>query len=78
MSVIHDISEILPTLKARLPESVKLNTLFDKSEFIKEAVYDIEFTLAVALFLVIFVIFLYLGKAFDTFIPVLALPMSII
>jgi len=77
MSVISGINEILPRLEAALPGSVKLNHLFDKSEFIKEAVEDVEFTLLVAFALVVCVIFVYLGKALDTLIPALALPMSI-
>jgi HAE1 family hydrophobic/amphiphilic exporter-1 len=77
MSVIKAIYGILPELESALPGSVKLNTLFDKSEFIKEAVDDVEFTLLIAFGLVVFVIFIYLGKALDTLIPALALPMSI-
>lgn len=77
MSVIHDINQILPDLQASLPGSVTLHRLFDKSVFIKEAVDDVEFTLIIAIGLVVLVIFLYLGKALDTLIPALALPMSI-
>lgn len=77
MSVISKINEILPILEAALPGSVKLNHLFDKSEFIQEAVNEVQFTLIIALALVVFVIFVYLGKALDTLIPTLALPMSI-
>lgn len=77
MQVISDINTILPKLEQNLPGSVKLHRLFDKSEFIQESVDDVEMTLLIALGLVVFVIFVYLGKAIETIIPALTLPMTI-
>lgn len=77
MSVISAINKILPNLESSLPKAVKLTRHYDKSEYIKEAVHDVELTLIIAFVLVVSVIFLCLGKALDTLIPALALPMSI-
>lgn len=77
MSVIAAVNKILPTLEAALPGAVKLTRNFDKSEYIKEAVHDVEMTLIIAFLLVVFVVFLCLGSALDTLITALALPMSI-
>jgi len=77
MQVISDVNDLLPQLEQNLPGSVKLHRLFDKSEFINESVADVEMTLFIALALVVLVIFVYLGKAIETIIPALALPMTI-
>lgn len=78
LQVISDINEMLPHLESSLPGSIKLERLFDKSEFINEAVADVQVTLIVAFGLVVCVIFVYLGKPLNTLIPAIALPISII
>lgn len=78
MEVIKGINTMLPQLEATLPGSVKMYRIFDKAVFIKEAVLDVEMTLLIAFGLVVLVIFFYLGKLLDTFIPAVALPISII
>jgi HAE1 family hydrophobic/amphiphilic exporter-1 len=76
--VIKGINAMLPQLEAGLPGSVKLERIFDKAVFIKEAVFDVEMTLFLAFGLVILVIFFYLGKPLITVIPAVALPIAII
>lgn len=78
IAVIQRIKEILPTLEAKLPASIKLHTIVDKTEFIEESVEDVQLTLIIAFALVVLVIFFFLGKALDTIIPALALPFIII
>ncbi|MDO9071048.1 MAG: efflux RND transporter permease subunit, partial [Deltaproteobacteria bacterium] len=53
-------------------------TLYDRSATIRESVNDVQFTLLLALGLVIMVIFLFLRNFSATVIPSLALPMSIV
>lgn len=78
MTVIADINTILPHLESALPGSVHLRRVFDKSIFIEESVVDVQFTLLIAFLLVVLVVFFYLGKAKNTLIPMLALPISVI
>ncbi len=78
MQVIHSINKMLPQLEAGLPGSLNLYRIFDKAVFIEEAVFDVKMTLGVAFSLVVLVIFFYLGRPLNTFIPALALPLSII
>ena len=78
LGVINNINAILPGLKQELPASIALHTLLDKTEFIKEAVQDVELTLLIAFVLVITVIFIYLGRFLNTLIPILALPLAVI
>lgn len=78
MQVIADIDTLLPEVKSALPGSIKMVRIFDKSEFIQEALLDVKMTLLIAFLLVVFVIFFYLGKPLNTLIPAIALPISII
>ncbi len=78
LSVIQKIKEILPSLQQHLPGPIKDRSRYDQSEYIKESILDVEMTLLLAMFLVIGVVFIYLGKVRDTLIPVIAIPMSIL
>ncbi len=64
--------------KAQLPPSIDMFTLYDRSITIRNSVDDVKFTLELALFLVIMVIFLFLRNISATTIPSLALPFSIV
>jgi HAE1 family hydrophobic/amphiphilic exporter-1 len=78
IQVVDSIRELLPTFRAQLPPSVNLDVVYDRSQSIRESFHDIQFTLVLALGLVIMVIFLFLRSASATLIPSLALPFSII
>ena len=72
------IRAILPQFQANLPPSVNLEIIYDRSITIKEAIWDVQFTLLVAAFLVVLVIFAFLRRASATLIPSLALPIAVI
>jgi HAE1 family hydrophobic/amphiphilic exporter-1 len=78
VAVVQAIRELLPTFRERLPASVQLDVLFDRSQSIKESVSDVKFTLLLTVGLVILVIFLFLRNIPATIIPSLALPMAIV
>ena len=78
IEVVDSIRAILPSFQAQLPPSVKLSILYDRSQSIRESVRDVQFTLLLALGLVVGVIFVFLRSVTATIIPSLALPMSII
>src|SRR5436190_20411090 len=69
---------MLPALQAQLPPAITMYTLYDRSLTIRNSVDDVKFTLALALFLVILVIFLFLRNLSATVIPSLALPLSLV
>jgi multidrug efflux pump len=60
-----------------LPASVHTDVLYDRSDTIRESFRDVQFTLLLTLGLVILVIYVFLGNAWATIIPSLALPFSI-
>ncbi|HEY9074881.1 MAG TPA: efflux RND transporter permease subunit, partial [Desulfobaccales bacterium] len=78
IEVVNAINNLLPTLRQQIPASVDIVSLYDRSITIRESVNDVQFTLLLALGLVILVIFLFLRNLSATVIPSLALPMSIV
>ena len=78
IEVVDAIRKLLPTFRAQIPASVNMEILYDRSESIRDSVNDVQFTLMLALALVVMVIFLFLRNLSATVIPSLALPMSII
>jgi hydrophobic/amphiphilic exporter-1 (mainly G- bacteria), HAE1 family len=78
VQVVDDVKKLLAALRAKLPASVELNTLYDRSISIRRSVDDVQFTLVLAIALVVMVIFLFLRNLSATAIPSLALPMSIV
>lgn len=71
------IHEQLPNLMEELPSSIELKVMYDKAVTIKSSIREVEETLIIAFILVTLVIFVYLGSPTDTFIPAVAMPMSI-
>ena len=78
IEVVDSINKLLPILREQIPASVQIVTLYDRSTTIRESVNDVQFTLLLALGLVVMVIFLFLRNLSATVIPSLALPMSIV
>ncbi|HET6145324.1 MAG TPA: efflux RND transporter permease subunit [Candidatus Acidoferrales bacterium] len=78
VQVVNGIKAMLPRLESTLPPSVKMRVLFDRSVTVRNSVDDVKFTLELALFLVIMVIFLFLRNLSATTIPSLALPFSLV
>jgi hydrophobic/amphiphilic exporter-1 (mainly G- bacteria), HAE1 family len=78
IEVVDSINKLLPTLRDQIPAAIKIVTLYDRSTTIRESVNDVQFTLLLALGLVVLVIFLFLRNISATIIPSLALPMSIV
>ena len=63
---------------AQMPSSVQLKLRNDRSVSIRDAIHDVQVTLAITIALVVLVIFLFLRKATATFIPALSLPISLL
>src|SRR3954449_10753310 len=77
VAVVDAVRAKLPALDAQIPPSVTMTVMLDRSISIRQAVTDVEETLAIAIVLVILVIFLFLRSASATFIPALAVPISL-
>jgi HAE1 family hydrophobic/amphiphilic exporter-1 len=77
VAVVDSLLAKLPALRAQVPPPVDIRVLMDRSISIRQAVSDVEQTLLIAVALVILVIFLFLRSASATFIPALAVPISL-
>ena len=78
VEVATSVKNLLPSLRAGLPGSIRLLQVFDRSQTIVDSVNDVRTTLFIAFVLVVLVIFVFLGRAADTLIPAVALPLSLL
>ncbi|HWK94329.1 MAG TPA: efflux RND transporter permease subunit [Pseudolabrys sp.] len=78
VEVVDAALNLIPRMRAQIPAAIELTPLFDRSTSIRDAVHDVKETLAIAVVLVILVIFLFLRKISATVIPSLAVPMSLV
>ena len=78
VEVAKTIRDLLPLIQLQLPPSVLLTPIYDRSLGIINSVMDVEETLLIAFVLVVIVIFVFLGRAADTLIPAVALPLSLL
>ncbi|HET7765930.1 MAG TPA: efflux RND transporter permease subunit [Burkholderiales bacterium] len=78
IEVVDSIKKLLPTFRAEVPPAIDIETLYDRSVSIRNSVHEVQFTLYMALMLVVMVIFIFLRNISATIIPTIALPMSII
>ncbi|MGB5079445.1 MAG: efflux RND transporter permease subunit, partial [Burkholderiales bacterium] len=78
IEVVDNVKRLLPTFRAEVPSAIEIETLYDRSVSIRASVNEVQFTLYMALMLVVLVIFLFLRNIPATVIPSIALPMSII
>src|SRR5712692_8605551 len=78
IEVVDAVKKLLPTFRVEVPAGVSINVMYDRSNTIRESVADVQFSLILALALVVMVIFMFLRNIPATIIPTVALPMSII
>src|SRR5882724_652703 len=78
VAVSQAVKDLLPNIQAQLPSSVLLVTAYDRSQTIVHSAADVQTTLYLAFVLVVMVIFVFLGRATDTLIPAVALPLSLL
>ncbi|MDD5348833.1 MAG: efflux RND transporter permease subunit [Chthoniobacteraceae bacterium] len=78
VATAQGVKDLLPLFHRELPGSIQLVPMMDRSITIVNSVNDVKETLLIAFALVVIVIFLFLGRATDTLIPVVALPMSML
>jgi multidrug efflux pump len=78
VEVVNLIQAMLPELKASLPSGVDVAVLTDRTTTIRASIRDVEFEMALAVALVVLVIFLFLRNIPATIIPSLSVPLSLI
>ena len=78
IQVVDSIKRLLPSLSESLPAAITVKPLTDRTTTIRASVEDVEFELALAVGLVVMVIFLFLRNIPATIIPSLSVPLSLV
>ena len=78
VEVADRIRALLPKIELELPDGVHLQIHSDRSRFVKDSLHEVNFTLILALVLVVGVIFAFLHNVRATLIAVLVLPSSLL
>lgn len=72
------VRHLMPQLQSSIPKGIDIIVTHDKTQTIRASLYDVELTLLIAVLLVIFVTYLFLGSVRAMTIPGIALPLSLL
>ncbi len=78
VSTVDRVFAALPFLKATIPSAIDITVAMDRTTTIRASLHDVEFTLVIAIMLVIFVVYLFLGNLRSMLIPSVAVPLSLL
>ncbi|WP_186147220.1 MdtB/MuxB family multidrug efflux RND transporter permease subunit [Burkholderia gladioli] len=78
IQTVDAIKTILPKLQETLPAALDVQIVTDRTTMIRAAVRDVQFELALAVVLVVLVMYLFLANIYATIIPSLSVPLSLI
>ncbi len=78
VEVAAKVKEIMPKLEEEIPRGTEVRLIFDQTDFIKDSIKDVQYTLLLTICLVVIVIFLFLRSLRPTIIPSIAVPLSLV
>lgn len=78
LEVVDNARAELAKIKRNLPEGTTIQDSYDSSVFIRESITEVYRTLAIAMGLVILVIFVFLGNIRATLVPAVTVPVALI
>jgi len=78
LEVVNGVKELIPVIKAELPEGIDIGIGYDSSVFVERSVDEVIQTIYIAFAIVIAVIFFFLRDWRAVVIPVTAIPISVI
>ncbi|MFZ1094213.1 MAG: efflux RND transporter permease subunit [Xanthobacteraceae bacterium] len=78
VETVDQIKAQLPQLTARIPPSIQVETILDRTTTIRASVHDVQFTLALTIGLVVLVVLLFLRNFWATFIPSITVPLALL
>jgi len=78
IQITRDVKKQMEDLIPQLPPDIKITEILDTSDFIKNSISNLSKTLLYALFFVMLVVLIFLGRWRATFIIVLTIPISLI
>jgi hydrophobic/amphiphilic exporter-1 (mainly G- bacteria), HAE1 family len=78
IDTVDKIKELLPRLVSAIPPAIKIELISDRTQTIRAAVEDVQFTLLLTIFLVVMVIFVFLRSFWATVIPAITVPLALL
>ncbi len=78
IQTVDRIQAVLPQIEAAIPQSINVQVAMDQTVTIRASVNDTERTLIISVLLVILVVFVFLRNGRATFIPSVAVPVSLV
>jgi HAE1 family hydrophobic/amphiphilic exporter-1 len=78
IETVDKIKALLPRLVAAIPASIKVEVISDRTQTIRAAVEDVQFTLLLTIALVVLVIFIFLRSFWATVIPTVTVPLALL
>ncbi|WP_448949819.1 efflux RND transporter permease subunit [Labrys neptuniae] len=78
IETVDNVMKVLPHLKAGISPAIKVSVLSDRTQTIRAAIKDVQFTLALTIGLVVMVIFVFLRSLWATIIPSITVPLALL
>jgi HAE1 family hydrophobic/amphiphilic exporter-1 len=78
IETVDKIKATLPRLVAAIPPAISIGIISDRTQTIRAAVEDVQFTLLLTIFLVVMVIFVFLRSFWATIIPTVTVPLALL
>jgi HAE1 family hydrophobic/amphiphilic exporter-1 len=78
IETVDKIKSMLPRLVAAIPPSIQIELISDRTQTIRAAVTDVQFTLMLTIALVVMVIFIFLRSFWATVIPTVTVPLALL
>jgi HAE1 family hydrophobic/amphiphilic exporter-1 len=78
IDTVDKIKSLLPRLVAAIPPAIKIDVISDRTQTIRAAVEDVQFTLLLTIALVVMVIFVFLRSFWATVIPTVTVPLALL
>jgi len=78
IDTVDRLRAVLPQIHAAIPAAIDLQIAMDQTQTIRASVHDVERTLVLSVALVVMVVFVFLRSGRSTFIPSVAVPVSLL
>jgi multidrug efflux pump len=78
LDVIAGVRKIFPDIQAQLPSGLRGGIIYDSTDFVNSSIREVVRTLIEALVIVNLVVFAFLGSLRSVFIPMVAIPLSLV
>ncbi len=78
IDTVDSVMKQLPHLQAGISPAINISVLSDRTQTIRAAVKDVQFTLGLTIGLVVMVIFVFLRSVWATIIPSITVPLALL